>query len=115
MRNFLTDQEREQLKLQHKTERDKRVCDRIKAVLLYDKGWTLMQIAEVLLLTDEAIRQHVKDYKASQKLKPNNGGSQEQLTKDQSNLLEKHLDTYTYLYTKDIASYVQTTYGSLTR
>jgi len=47
MRNFLTDDERNILKAQHKRERDKRVCDRIKAVLLYDKGWTLMQIAEL--------------------------------------------------------------------
>jgi hypothetical protein len=34
--NFLTDQERAQLKSQHKQERDGRVRDRIKAILLYD-------------------------------------------------------------------------------
>ncbi|MBM3191514.1 MAG: IS630 family transposase, partial [Chlamydiae bacterium] len=37
---FLTEVEREQLKLQHKRERDKRICDRIKALLLYDEGWS---------------------------------------------------------------------------
>ena len=34
--NFLTDAERQQLKLQHRGERDGRVRDRIKAVLLYN-------------------------------------------------------------------------------
>jgi hypothetical protein len=34
--NFLTDKEHDQLKLQHKQERDGRVRDRIKAILLYD-------------------------------------------------------------------------------
>lgn len=29
---FLNDAEREQLKAQHRKERDKRVCDRIKAI-----------------------------------------------------------------------------------
>jgi hypothetical protein len=44
---FLSDNERAQLKAQHKRERDKRICDRIKAVLLCDKGWSVPAIAEV--------------------------------------------------------------------
>ena len=110
MRNFLTEAERLHLRKQHKKERDKRVCDRIKAVLLYDKGWTLMQIAEALLLSDDAIRKHIQDYKSSRKLKPENGGSEEKLSRRQSKELIEHLTTYTYLYTKDIVAYVKTTY-----
>jgi transposase len=53
MQNFLSPIERENLKIQHKKERDKRVCDRIKAVLLFDKGWSFQQIADTLLLSDE--------------------------------------------------------------
>jgi len=108
MRNILTDYERNNLLAQHKKERDKRICDRIKAVLLYDKGWTLMQIAEALLLSDDAIRQHIRDYKESKKLKPENGGSVEKLFLDQSEQLEKHLQEHTYLYIKDILLYVKT-------
>jgi transposase len=110
MRNFLTDLERDQLKSQHKKERDKKVCDRIKAVLLYDKGWTLMQIAEALLLSDDAIRQHISEYKASRKLKPESGGSIEKLSIKQSQLFEKHLQEHTYLYIKDILAYVKSVY-----
>ena len=66
---FLSNDEREKLRSQHKKERDKRICDRIKAVLLYDEGWTLMQISHVLLLSDDAIRKHIKEYKDLKKLK----------------------------------------------
>lgn len=110
MKNFLSEEERIRLKYEHKHERDKRTCDRIKAILLYDKGWTLMQIAETLLLSDDAIRQHIKDYKTHQKLAPKSGGSVEKLNSENSKLLEKHLQDYTYLYIKDIIAYVKSVY-----
>lgn len=56
MQQDLSKEEQERLKIQHKQERDKRVCDRIKAVLLRDEGWTNEEIAHVLLLTDVALR-----------------------------------------------------------
>ena len=90
---FLSDEERVQLKAQHKKERDKRICDRIKAVLLYDKEWSFQEIAEVLLLTEEAIRHHVSEYKSSKKLKPEGGGSEEKLSAEQVQKLESHLET----------------------
>ena len=37
MQHALLKEERERLKIQHKQERDKRVCDRIKAVLLREE------------------------------------------------------------------------------
>lgn len=106
---FLSDNEREQLKTQHKRERDKKICDRIKAVLLYDKGWTASAIAEALLLSEDAIREHILEYKQSKKLKPENGGSTPKLSLDQSQKLIDHLRVHTYLYVKDIIAYVQST------
>ena len=38
MKHFLSQKDIEELKAQHKRERDKRICDRIKAVLLYAEG-----------------------------------------------------------------------------
>ena len=63
--NFLDDKERVKLKIQHKKERDGRIRDRIKAVLLHDRGWTPEQIAEALLISDQAVRNHIEEYKAS--------------------------------------------------
>ena len=92
---FLNDHEREQLRTQHKTERDKRICDRIKAVLLYDKEWSISAIAEALLISDDAVRDHISDYKKSKKLKPENGGSTPKLSIDQSQKLIAHLRAHT--------------------
>jgi transposase len=111
MKFYLTDEEKISLLKQHKKERDKRICDRIKAVLLRDKGWTWMQIAEALLISEESLRQHIKDYQSSRKLKPENGGSKEKLSFEQSQQLITHLQSHTYLYTKDIAVYIGFTYG----
>jgi len=104
---FLSDHEREQLRAQHRIERDGRIRDRIKAILLYDKGWSIPAIAEALLLSDDAIRKHISEYQESKKLKPENGGSVSKLSLDQSQKLINHLRTHTYLYVKDIIAYVQ--------
>jgi transposase len=44
-------------------------------VLLFDKGWSIAEIAEAFLLSHDAIHEHVTEYKDSKKLKPENGGS----------------------------------------
>lgn len=98
MKNLLSNEQRSQLRLRHKKERDKRVCDRIKAVLLSDEGWLTQQIAHVLLLSDEAVRQHILDYQTTYKLKPENGGSIERFSDQQSKFMEVHLHEHTYLY-----------------
>ncbi len=64
---MLSDHERDQLKAQHK--RDGRVRDRIKAVLLHDKGWSPQQIAEALFISSQAVRNHLDEYDASRKMK----------------------------------------------
>lgn len=109
--NFLSENERVQLKIQHKKERDKRICDRIKAILLYDEGWSFQEIAKVLLITDESVRNHIEEYKSLKKLQPENGGSTEKLSQKQSLQLETHLENHTYLYVKDIVSYVEIAFG----
>lgn len=111
MAKFLTDNERIKLRVQHRLERDRRVADRIKAVLLYDKGWTYQRIAEALMLDDETVSQHVEDYKEKNKLKPENGGSSSKLSDEQSKGLIEHLEVTTYMNALDICDYVRTTYG----
>jgi transposase len=111
MKHFLSQKNQEELKAQHKRERDKRICDRIKAVLLRDKGWSVDKIAEALLLTDEAIRQHIQDYLSFHKLKPESGGSEGKLNDQQTKDLLEHLESHTYLHVKDIVAYVEASYN----
>ena len=106
MENFLDNTERENLKKQHKQERDGRIRDRIKAVLLYDKGWSYQQIAEALFISHEAARQHTLDYEAFRKLKPQNGGSESKLNSSQSKVLIELLKETIYPSVKDIIALV---------
>jgi transposase len=107
MKRMLTPQEREKLIALHRTERDKRACDRIKAVLAYDDGYSYSEISKILLLDDETIRRHVNDYFSKNKIIPENGGSESNLNDDQTEKLIAHLETTTYLYAKDICAYVK--------
>lgn len=93
----LDDAERVKLTIQHKQERDGRIRDRIKAVLLHDKGWSLRLIAEALLISEEAVRNHIQDYDVAKKLRPESGGSQAKLSNQQSLQLEAYLRQHTYL------------------
>ena len=61
-RHFLTQNEKEILKARHRQERDKRLCDRIKSILLLDDGWSYAQVAYALLLDEDIIRRYHKTY-----------------------------------------------------
>ena len=106
----LNEKERYDLQKQHKRERDKRICDRIKAVLAYDKGHSYPQIAEILLLDEGTVRRHIQDYLSDSKLKPGNGGSESYLNIEETKELNAHLEETTYLYVKDICAYVEGKY-----
>ena len=107
----LTQKERRRLERLHRSKRDKRHCDRIKAILLYDQGYRYTEIARILLLDDETIRRHVKDYFEKHKLMPENGGRDAYLTERQSIELKSHLQEITYCYVKDICAYVKKRFG----
>ena len=99
--------EKEKLETQHSKERDRRVADRIKAVLLNGEGWTQKQIAQALRIRYETVQNHLNDYKSSKKLKPENGGSQSHLTSFQTSELISHLEANTYIKAEHICSYIE--------
>ena len=107
----LTSEERARLQKLHKKERDKRICDRIKAVLAYADGYTYSEVARLLLLDDETIRRHIEHYLKNNKLAPQNGGSESKLSDKEAHKLIEHLQEITYLYVKDICEYVRDAFG----
>lgn len=111
MEQKLSSEERKYLVGKHRKEKNGKVRDRIKAVLAYDDGYTYSEIAKLLLLDDETIRRHIRDYVKRQKLRPSNGGSPSQLDKQQTQKLIAHLEEKTYLYVKEICVYVNITFG----
>ncbi|WP_387692178.1 helix-turn-helix domain-containing protein [Photorhabdus sp. RM71S] len=75
----------------HHTCRDKRECDRIKAVLLSSEGWSSVMIAQALRLHETTINRHISDDLNHRKLKPENGGFQSYLSETQTQELIAYL------------------------
>ena len=113
MERFLSSHARVELLIRHRRERDGRIKDRIKVVLLRDDGWNYESIAEALFLSDEGVRQQIQDYMKSdgKKLAPENGGSKSFLTQVQMQRLVAHLESHLYATVSDICHYVHKTYN----
>lgn len=110
MKIELTLEEKYSLERQHKQTRDRRIADRIKAVLLHSEGWTQIQISQALRIRVETVHDHLNDYRNSKKLKPENGGSQSFLSPEQTKSLIQHIESVTYLKVEDLCCYVKETY-----
>jgi transposase len=111
MKISLTEEQKFHLEVQHKFERDGRVRDRIKAVLLANEGWTYKQIGQALRIHETTAWEHLCDYLREEKLKPKNGGSKSKLNDQRTEELIAHLEENTYPSTKEIIDYVALMYG----
>ncbi len=60
--NVLSSIERFSLLLEHKKERDSRICDRLKVLLWYDKEMPVEEISEFLFLSPKTVKRHIKEY-----------------------------------------------------
>ena len=99
----LTEEQIISLEAQHKAEHDGRIRDRIKAVLLNDKGWAYTQIAhQALLIHETTVWGYLSNYLREEKLKPSSGGSHSKLNEQQAEELIIHLEQNTYPSTKEI-------------
>lgn len=67
------------LEAQHRQRRDRRVCDRIRCVLLSAQGWSTAMIAQSQLIHETTVLRHIADYHDEEKLTSDNVGSQEHL------------------------------------
>jgi transposase len=110
--DFLTDTERRELRVRNRKEKDRRIADRLKPVLLADKGWTYRDIAEALLLDEETVSKQVDEFKTVGKLANIHvGGSESKLSPSQTAELVNHLDKITYTKAAQVCDYVQKTYN----
>jgi transposase len=110
MTHQLSKTQKDALEAQHRLERDGRVRDRIKAVLLKSEGWTNKAIGQALRIHPETVADHLQDWAREEKLKPENGGSEGKLDRQQTEALERHLQEKTYLKVSDICGYVARTW-----
>lgn len=106
----LTAEEKKELETRHRAERDRRVVDRIRAVLFSSENWTQVEIAQALRISLDSVHNHLKEYADSKKLKPDNGGSESKLDETQTTKLIAHLEKITYTKVSAICAMVYKDY-----
>ena len=103
-----------ELRAAHRNTRDKREADRIKAVLALATGWTAEEVAEILQVDANTVRNHYKRYRQGG-LKALGHiafrGSACALDDEQLALLDLHLQQRLYLSAKAVARWVEETFG----
>jgi transposase len=114
MKDFLTTNQRLAYVTIHKKCKDKKKADRIKSILMLDKGFSYNEIAELLLLDDITIRRWYEIYKLDgikSLLKYYFVGGVGKLEIQQEQELCVHLENKIYLTAKEIVAYVEGKYG----
>jgi transposase len=113
MKDFLTHDQKKELLLELKREDKTRFSDRIRVILLLDKGWTYQKISEALFLDEGTIANYRKRYKEGgleDLLDDHYRGGTYKLSIDELLELQLHLTVKTYQKTQDICDYVKRKY-----
>ena len=58
----LSSEEKQELEVRHKQEKNRRKADRIKSVLLRSEGWSLSKISQALRLHNDTVSRYIVDY-----------------------------------------------------
>ena len=94
MKLELSDNDVLELKILHRAERDRKKCDRIKAILMFNKGYSAVEIGTVLLIDENTVSgwkdRYLKRKNTQEWLRTQCIGYQGKLDKDQ----ESQIDTY---------------------
>ncbi len=91
----------------HDSNRDSRIQDRIKAVLLASEGQCPTMISQAFRIHESTVARHLSEYVLYKKVKAENSGSQSRLSATQTMQLIEHLTENTYFHTHPIVAYVQ--------
>ena len=116
MRKFLVNQDfvltisqRRALVQIHKAQRDKRIADRIKAIIMLSDGLSPIQIEQYLLMNERHVRRCrdvFLEHGAGGLLETHFRGSDSKLDEDQLRELEKHLQDNLYQTANEIRNFV---------
>lgn len=110
MKNCLSISERENLETLHKSCKERRKADKIKAILMLDKGYSYQEISSILMLDDSTIRDYYKIYKdfgISELISDNNKGTSKSLTEEQIRRLKIYLNHRIFSTAKEIRDFIE--------
>lgn len=106
----LTQEQREEIKRLHRHCPKRKYADKLKALLLLDKGFSCVEVGEILLLDDDTVRKYRDQYLsrgAGSLLTDNNKGTSSYLSTAQLEDLDKHLTANTYSDSKGIVDWIE--------
>ena len=114
MKDFLTIEQIQSLRVAHRKEKNKRLADRIKIILALNNGFSYEEIAILFLIDDETVRRYEKSYQEgnlAQLIKLNYQGSASRLSEAEKLHLKEHLSKRIYLSTREVSRFIYNTYG----
>jgi len=114
MGQFLKEYQVREYRVLHRTSKDKRVADKIKAIILRNDGWSYEQIAKALLLDETTVRRYESIFieKGIEDLIHDNyDGGVCKLNEIDEQALAAHLKSMLYPDAKTIVAHVEQTYG----
>src|SRR3989344_2793678 len=112
--DILTDQQVLELKLAHKLTKEKRLADRIKAVLMMHMGFTFDQIRQALMLDEVTVRRYCAQYQKngiSGLLEYRYRGGAPRLTTVQQQKLKRFLKEQTLQTAASVVAHIKATYA----
>lgn len=98
----------------HRSLRDKRQADRVKAVIALSKGWSAAQVAEILLFDEKTSRHYFERYQQGglpALLDGNYNGAEPKLDEHQISELEEYLEEHIMPDAKSVIAHIDKLYG----
>lgn len=98
----------------HRTLRDKRQADRVKAVIALSKGWSPAQVAEILLFDEKTSRHYFERYQKGgleALLDDNYTGAEPKLDEHQISELNTYIEEHLFLDAKSVVDHIRRQYG----
>ena len=114
MKGFLTEEQVIALRVAHKSIKDKKLADRIKAILALHTGFSYEQIAQLLLLDEVTLRRYIQKFQeqgVSGLLEWHYHGGKSHLTILEQHALETYLVSHILTTAKEVQAYIHTAYG----
>ena len=111
MKLELSDNEVLELKILHRAERDRKKCDRIKAILIFNKGYSAVEIGGVLLIDENTVsgwkdrylnRKDTQEWLLTQCI-----GYQGKLSEDQETEVDKYVQKNLISDARQVQSFIK--------
>ena len=113
MAGFLSSEQIRDFERRHRSEKKKQPCDKIKAILLLNRGFSQSEVANILLIDMTTVwrwYQIYTDKGLTGLLQDHYTGGTSKLTEDQLTELDRHLENNVYLTAKEVCAFVKKTF-----